>query len=60
MMGQGELFGVLEIEDPLIPKICKILGFRAEDLVDNVELYYEIDDFVCDSVRDYIRRYWNE
>ena len=60
MIGQGELFSVVDVEDDLVLKICKILGYPNPDPAFDWDLYGEIDDFVCDAVRDYIRRYWNE
>jgi hypothetical protein len=57
MEGQSELFSVIEIEDDLLLKICRVLGIDKNEIYDDPYNMYAIDQFVCDSIRDYMRRY---
>jgi hypothetical protein len=57
MEGQSELFSVIEIEDDLLLKICQVMGIGWDELYDDPHNMYAIDQFVCDAVKDYMRRY---
>jgi Arc/MetJ family transcription regulator len=61
MTGQGELFPVIEIDDDLLEKICRVLKIDYEELFySEVWRWPEVDEFVCDAIRDYMRRYVKE